>query len=474
MAQTSELSSLLHTLTASIDILKAEFVRQGVPEPSLCTSRPHPLDHISYLSPPRMYEAQRAALGCLDRLRLLVENPFEAVVKTSFASGEMPGLRLAAQLDLHEILEEAEDPETGEQLQVIAAKTGTNCSKLGSIRRLLITHRWFRETKPGYFANSRRSHTLKKGSQSYYVAKNMTYFVHGSASKIPDLMTHPDERVRMSRDPASTGWNLYTNTPLPVFGAGGLLDTDSEEAEKFALAVAGFGSATNNAVVRDVPWIHLAKDMGAIVDVGGGQGTLCCDLAIARIKSFIVQDLPSLKGAADKHVASRGLSNLVKFEGQNFFEPNRRHGTGSYVFVLADGMVSLHIPVRHTQLMYYAAVVHAWSDVEAARILDHLRDCLTDGKSKLLVIDSLVYPVTVSSDGRDIRTSLDALSGKDQYVPIPPPPFLPQEYGDNRQLAHNLNVCLLAFCNSFVRTYDRMEHLARLAGMRIKAVHATR
>ncbi|KZT22269.1 hypothetical protein NEOLEDRAFT_1097916 [Neolentinus lepideus HHB14362 ss-1] len=276
MVQISELSSLLGTLATSIDILQAELLRQGLSEPSLCTSRPHPLDDPSYLSPPKMYEAQRIAFGCLAILHF-------GLLEQLFSSGEVPGLRLVTELGIYEILEEVKDPEVGESLQVIAAETSTDASKLGTKHSASLTTRgWFRETKLGHFANSRRSHTLKMGSKGYYVAKNMrALFYTRSVGKLLELMTHSDETFRMSRNPAKTGWNLYTNSPMPVFGSGGLLHTNIEEGKKFALAVTGFGSSSNNAVMQDIPWMDIAKDVDAIVDIGGSQGALCCDLAMA-------------------------------------------------------------------------------------------------------------------------------------------------------------------------------------------------
>ncbi|KZT28203.1 S-adenosyl-L-methionine-dependent methyltransferase [Neolentinus lepideus HHB14362 ss-1] len=461
MTQISELSSLLETLTVSIDVFKAELAQQTLPEPSLCTSQPHAIDHASYLSPPVMYEAQRIAVSCLDRLRLLLENPSEVVVRTSMSSAEVPGIRLAVELDLHKILEDAEDPEQGKDIQVIAKETRTHALKLEHIMRNLVTHGWFRETKPGSFANNRRSHALKKDSPGYLAAKNInsysTRFSYGAVGKLPEAIAHPDETFRMSRDPSKAAWNLYMNSDMPVFGAGGWLDTHPEEAERFALGGAGVGIASDKGLMQDIPWAEMAKDLNGLVDVGGGRGAFSCKLAVTcpDIKTFVVQDLPSLEKTVETCIGSQGLSNRVKFQGQNFFEANQLLGTGSYIFVLQN-------------------VLHMWSVEDSAKILGNIRECLRDGKSKLLVINSLVYPVTVSRDGPPIKDSLEALKRQHSYSPVSPPPFIPQEFGDNMLMAHGLDACLVAICNSFMYTRADMERAAELAGMRVKAVHATR
>ena len=39
------------------------------------------------------------------------------------------------------------------------------------------------------------------------------------------------------------------------------------------------GPTSDPGVAADFPWAAIAQGKDAIVDVGGGQGTLCCSLA---------------------------------------------------------------------------------------------------------------------------------------------------------------------------------------------------
>ena len=66
----SELTSLQKTLNAAIDTFKAELAAQNLTEPSLNSSKPHPIDEINYLPTPAMYEARRSALASLVRSSL--------------------------------------------------------------------------------------------------------------------------------------------------------------------------------------------------------------------------------------------------------------------------------------------------------------------------------------------------------------------------------------------------------------------
>lgn len=457
MSSTSEISSLLETLTASIEVFKAELVRQQLPEPSLRTSKPHPIDDPSYIPSPAMYEARRLAVGSLNCLKLIIENPAEAALSIHADIEEVQGLRVSTQVDLHQVLESAADPDSGESIETIAIKTKIHPLKLGAVLRFLAYRGWYREPRPGHFANSRRSHALKKDSPGYHVVHNLCDLGYKYTAKLPEALTHPDESFRMALDVTHTALNLAYDTDLPFFGAESWTSKYPADAQTFALGMGGMGAGSNNGVAYDFPWVDLAKDKDAVVDVGGGQGTLCCTLAAAHpeLKNFIVQDIPALQGPADKYIASQGLSDRVKFEVQDFFQPNRRQGTGSYVFVIQK-------------------VLHDWSDEDGAKILRQIRECLLDGKSSLVIIDPVLSPATISSEAPSAKESLAALQGKDRYEPVQPPPLLPHDFGDNWMIAHTVNIALLGLCNAFERTYASMDNMLTLAGLSIKKMNATR
>ena len=58
------------------------------------------------------------------------------------------------------------------------------------------------------------------------------------------------------------------------------------EETKFNLALNSMGAvgpASDPGVAADFPWDVIAKGKDGIVDVGAGQGTLCCSLAAKSI-----------------------------------------------------------------------------------------------------------------------------------------------------------------------------------------------
>ena len=46
------------------------------------------------------------------------------------------------------------------------------------------------------------------------------------------------------------------------------------------------GPTSDPGVANDFPWDAIAQGKDAIVDVGGGQGTLCCTLASLYVSPF--------------------------------------------------------------------------------------------------------------------------------------------------------------------------------------------
>ena len=145
----SELTSLQQTLNAAIDAFKAELAAQNLPEPSLNTSKSHPIDDIAYLPTPAMYEARRAALAslvCSRAIRLmllyfwlirfriqgliksLVQSPYDALTANTWMVLEVAGVRLTAEIGLATILGDSEE---GLSISEIAKKTNVDGIKLG-------------------------------------------------------------------------------------------------------------------------------------------------------------------------------------------------------------------------------------------------------------------------------------------------------------------------------------------------------
>ncbi|KAF9526425.1 S-adenosyl-L-methionine-dependent methyltransferase [Crepidotus variabilis] len=446
----SELTSLQNTLNAAIDTFKAELAAQNLSEPSLNTSKAHPIDDIAYLPTPAMYEARRAALASLGLIKSLIQSPYDALAANTWMVLEVAGVRLTAEIGLATLLGDSEE---GMSLADIAAKTSVDGLKLERVIRLLITQGWFREAKPGYFANNRLSNLIKKDLPGFALATYMNDLFNKISASFSEMVNHPDPEFRKNNDPFHTAFQLAFKTNISYFGADGWLTKDPEEAIKFGLSMGAVGPTSDPGVIADFAWDALAQGKDAIVDVGGGQGTLCCSLAARypNIKKFVVQDLPETRDAAEAHIASRNLQGRVEFEAQDFFKPQQRKG--KYLFVMQR-------------------VLHDWSTEAGAKMIKHIKDVLNED-SCLLIIDTVIQPAVVSSEGTELNKALQSLN-KNVYQPVSPPPFVPVDFGEASRIQHQINVALTALCNSFERTLPQLTEMVELGGMKIKKVHATR
>jgi len=446
----SEITSLQNTLNSAIDAFKAELAAQNLLEPSLNTSKPHPIDEITYVPTPVMYEARRVAVASLGLLKSLVQSPYDALAANTWMTIEAASVRLAGDIGLASVLGNSEE---GMSMQEIADKTGVDGAKLERVIRLLMCQGWFREPKPGYFANNRLSNLIKKDQPGYHLATYMNDLFSKVTVAFPDMLNHPDPEFRKNTDPLHTAFQLSHKTDMSFFGGGGWLTKDPQEAIKFGLALGAVGPTSDPGVAADFPWAETVKGKDAIVDVGGGQGTLCCSLAVKypEIKKFIVQDLPETREAAESYIKSKGLSERVQFEAQDFFQPQQRKG--KYVFIMQR-------------------VLHDWSTENGAKMLRHIHDVLNKD-SCLLIIDTIIQAGTISPSSPTLEQSL-MKTNKNIYEPVPPPPFIPVDFGDSSRLQHQINVCLTALCNAFERTLPQLHEMVELAGLKVKRVNATR
>ena len=110
-----------------------------------------------------------------------------------------------------------------------------------------------------------------------------------------------------------------------------------------------------------------------------------------------------------------------------------------------------------------------------------------------MIIDTVILNGVASSEGTELSKSL--LSLKNSYQPVPPPPFIPVDFGDASRIQNQINVALTALCNcpstflclfafiprltvililAFERTLPQLKEMVELGGFKIKKVHATR
>jgi hypothetical protein len=150
-------------------------------------------------------------------------------------------------------------------------------------------------------------------------------------------------------------------------GGAGLFEavyTDPARLRLFLHAMTGLSMAAARAIAEQFPW----KDYNTVVDIGGAQGGLLVQLCLAhphlRGTNF---DLAVVGPVFNEYVASRGLSDRLKFQEGNFFEED---------LPSADVITMGHI-------------LHDWNLDEKRMLLDKAYRALPAGGA-LIVFEALI------------------------------------------------------------------------------------
>ncbi len=135
------------------------------------------------------------------------------------------------------------------------------------------------------------------------------------------------------------------------------LDAHPELGESFdaLMGPIGHGAPDPNVLV-DNDW----NDIGTVVDVGGGTGSLLAAILQAHpaVEGILV-DFPRTVASSAATFEEAGLAGRVRTSGQSFFEP---------------------LPVG-ADLYVLCRVVHDWPDEEATRILRRCAEAVSSGRT---------------------------------------------------------------------------------------------
>jgi cyclopropane fatty-acyl-phospholipid synthase-like methyltransferase len=145
-----------------------------------------------------------------------------------------------------------------------------------------------------------------------------------------------------------------------------ILTQDQSAHQTFNDAMSALSAADGTAIMQAYDFAQL----GSVIDVGGGHGTLAVMIARAapgvRVRVF---DLPRVIDGTKKRIAEEGLQDRIEAIAGSFFEK---------VPGPADVCVLKHI-------------IHDWDDELSRRILTNCRNALADG-GRVLVCEMLITP----------------------------------------------------------------------------------
>jgi hypothetical protein len=161
-----------------------------------------------------------------------------------------------------------------------------------------------------------------------------------------------------------------------VFGKGPFdyLSERPEEAAVFDEAMSGFTARIAQTVAEAYDFSGVER----VIDVGGGDGALATGLLRSvPFSTAAVFDLPRVREAAEKHIASSKVSDRCAFISGDFFEA---------------------VPAEFD--LYLAKhVIHDWNDERATDILRSIRRAIGDSSAKLLLVEG-IYPAKVDGETR--------------------------------------------------------------------------
>src|SRR5262245_4613581 len=258
-------------------------------------------------------------------------------------------LYVAAELGIADLL--ADGPQTHETL---ATRTATHAPSLRRVLRLLATARVFAEGADGRFELTPVGSSLRSAPGSFRATARlfggpMVWRAWG------DLL----ETVR-------TGEPAFTR----VLGTDsfGYFAEHPQEGAVFDEAMSTFTAMISGAVAAAYDF----SSMSAVVDIGGGVGTLLTGIlrAYPNLRGAVF-DLPRLAEGARRQIADAGLADRYEFVGGDFFEA---------VPAGFDACLLKH-------------VIHDWDDAHAVRILATCRRAMGP-EAKLLIVEG-VYPPRV-------------------------------------------------------------------------------
>ena len=285
-------------------------------------------------------------------------------------------LTLAANLGIADLL--AEGPQTSDWL---AQATSTHPPSLYRVLRLLSSFGVFSEIDPGRFAQTASSDLLRAGTLD-----SLRSWV-----QMTGLLVWP-QTFAAALHSVKTGQPALKHVVGTEFFE--YLATHPREGTVFSAAMSDFGRGVSQAVVQAYDF----SNVGTIVDVGGGHGTLLSAIlrGNAHLKGILF-DLPHVADGARGLMASAGIADRCEIQGGDFFA---EVPAGGDVYILSW-------------------IIHDWDRGRAVSILKRCRQAMpTTGR--LLLVEAVIPPGNEPHAGKIMDfVMLTALGGqertKEQY-----------------------------------------------------------
>ncbi|KAG1728779.1 S-adenosyl-L-methionine-dependent methyltransferase [Suillus lakei] len=453
----SELDVLQHCLNQALDSFRVELVNAGLPPLSNYPAQAHPLDNPDLLTPPRLYDARRLAIGGLrfqGQLKALLQVPYEKVVEQSTAVYDTACLDIFVQSGIVDVLADKSCIERGLHIFELHQKLDLSAIRLATVLRYLASQGWVHEKSQDVFALNRSALELLPGHNGRIWS--LTPGKPKVAASLFQFMTDPCWKY--STSPAETAFQLSHGTQDTLFA---WLKARPEQLTQWASSVRSFGDADETLLVNNFPWQQLNTKL--IIDCGGGQG--CLTIAVAKMRvfdlpkcKFVIQDLPEVVPIARenvKHTFPEAYeSGQITVEAHDFFV-TRPYTAEDAVYI-------------------FRYILHDWPEEDCVKILRNVQ-AVAGLLSKILIIDNIVVPATVNLQVVPKPEDLQMCNFyANADAPTKSPPFIPANYGAASKMSLALGIHMMGVFNAHERPLSEWRTIVSKAGLDIARVHSVR
>ncbi|KAG6831457.1 hypothetical protein H0H92_010366 [Tricholoma furcatifolium] len=234
-----------------------------------------------------------------------------------------------------------------------------------------------------------------------------------------------------SVDSARSPWNRLTGYKEPLF-AHYATPEGARYGTMFGVGMGGWNIAVQASVALvDFPWDKYPPGT-TVCDLGGGIGNVALQLVKAHPNLQLkLQDLPA--------VIEEAKTNFWPQECPAAITAKRIE------FKALDFLVDLPLAC---DLYYLKNVIHDWADGEATKILQNIRSAMKPD-ARVLIHEYVLQPAHHSGDAA---------------LKEAPEPMLPN-FGVGRIRQYNLDIFMMSFFNSMVRTLDDFIRVAEKADL---------
>ena len=270
-----------------------------------------------------------------------------AMMEMIIATWTSQAITVAAQLGLADALANGPLP-----IDELAARVGADADALGRLLRALISRGIFRHRRDGRYELNSLAGTLLSNSPA---SLNCAARFYGSAEQ--------RERWTLFVDAVRTG-----NAVVPALHGKESFDYFAEQpehAELFNQTMTSISELTMATVVAGYDFSAYP----AIVDVGGGHGTLLAAiLAAAPASRGVLYDLPRVVASAPRLLRDHDVADRVRIAEGSFFDSVPGGGDA---YVLKN-------------------IIHDWPDEKAVQILRNVRAAA--GPRAVVLLIEMVIP----------------------------------------------------------------------------------